>query len=152
MCNGNCRTTYGKIFVEKTGEHDCVYCDMDLWGSHEGWKCMTLDHVVPQAAWKDKEIFILPEFCHDYTNAALCCSTCNSFDNQFWLFYRTNLLGRTFDTWDKCWDLRDEIFSIRMGRIQKCIIRDRQDYKRQNPAGKGQWIRLRGSKDILTAP
>ena len=84
MCNGKCRTTYGKIFIEKTGEHACVYCGMDLWNWHERWKFMTLDHVVPQAAWEDKGIIILPQFCHDYTNAVLSCSVCNSFDNQFW--------------------------------------------------------------------
>jgi len=150
MCNGNCRTTYGKIFIQKTGQHDCAYCGMDLWNHRDRWKFMTLDHIVPQCAFKDKEIYVLPEFCHDYTNSVLSCTVCNGFENQFWHSYRERLIGRRFDTWEKCWDLRDEIFRLKNGLVAVKNRQDCDEYRSQNPSGI-VWVR-EADKEVLTLP
>jgi hypothetical protein len=134
MTNSNCYDGYGAAFLRRTKQQVCAYCGMDLWTNYDGWKSMTLDHVVLQKACDDLNIPL--RWCHDFSNAVLACMACNSFDNRFWHFYKPFTVGRTFDTLEKFWDLRDEIFPIRKKRVAARIQEHCHFYLTLNPSGR----------------
>jgi len=120
----NCRHGYGRAFQQRTGQHQCAYCGLNLTERFEDWLTMALDHVVPDAVCKSWE---LPnDWKDDYSNFVLSCTACNTFGNRY------HPKGfRCPGTIEEFYTIRDKIFVER-----KALIAQRRFIEKEYFEGK----------------
>jgi hypothetical protein len=75
-----CRTGYGLMLQQITGQTRCAYCDLDISDTYDHWLHLSVDHVIPASMAKHEG---WREWVDNADNMVICCSACNGFLNGF---------------------------------------------------------------------
>ena len=120
----NCRRGYGLTLRELAGSDCCVFCGLNLFENYHHWLLLQVDHVIPTTM--GLRLGIPVDWLEDYSNAALACSACNSFQNHF------DALDVTEppQTLDEFFDLRDAVFRARLPGVQRAQEAERGFFER----------------------
>ena len=95
-----------------TRQTQCAYCGVDLTPTFEQWLLTSIDHVVPTE--EAQRLGIVRRFFDSMSNAVLCCSGCNGFQNRYKV---PSTAPREIATFREFCELRDLVFSERRGLI-----------------------------------
>ena len=116
----NSRHGCGLAVMQKTGQHRCAYCGVDLTHDYYSWLLLNVDHVVPKAMWD--RLGIPNELGDDFSNLALACSGCNPFCNRDDYPEEAMPVGGWTD--EVFFALRDRVFQKRYARIAERRMRE----------------------------
>ena len=120
----NSRHEYGPQFMQISGQRKCAYCETDLTETYENWLTIVLDHAIPSSVCKTANI--RNEWCEDFSNTVLACTTCNSFCNRY------TCVGATQpSSLNDFYDLRDKIFAERKQLLQAKHEEERKFFETQ---------------------
>ncbi|HEU5430888.1 MAG TPA: HNH endonuclease signature motif containing protein, partial [Thermomicrobiales bacterium] len=106
-----CRSGYGLVLQQRTGQTRCAYCNISLIDDYYHWLLMSVDHVVPRG--KAQRLGIPDQFYEDVINLVLCCVGCNGFGNR----YRCSAESSLDWSLATFLSLRDRVFDDRSQRI-----------------------------------
>jgi hypothetical protein len=117
----NARHGYGLQLQKLTGQHECVYCGVDLTAEYYRWLLLCVDHVIPLG--ECKRLGIPEEWAKSYSNIVLSCLGCNGLDNRY-----KAVKYEPRSTWilEQFFNLRNEIFIERKARIQVAWMKEVQ--------------------------
>lgn len=118
--NATARSGYGPPVFAQCG-YRCVYCGLDMLATFENWLQLSVDHVIPRQM---RERGYDASLIEDIQNLVTCCRACNDFGNRYTVPESPPATDEAF------FDLRDQVFRERKGRILAKRDEERATYEK----------------------